>query len=349
MPNPWRSPFSATGADGWRDSEVALCAGYDEVWGSDLVYESGSVYAMMHGIDRAHLTLGLPDADGGTVSEERGFFTPETTRVLRNDGSGWTLRADLNGMSEVQHMAVLGTSLLLYGGNWQARQSCSLATLSGEQFSCEGVGPVAQLHVTGPTSAVALLDSNALLLFDGTSWQALPNPLVHSPGSLWADGDQIVAGTPSGVARRRLDSDEWTFDVSGPRSLLTALWGPTANDLWAGDTLSHLWHFDGTRWTEVADLGAASTCSTRSAISGVLGVGSDVWVYSATQLARWNGDRLETLGNWSCAVSDSADKIERVVRGSGDDAFVAISHRGMSPPCGGAFLLHYDGKSFHRF
>ena len=354
MRDPWNSPFEANGADGWRHSSELLCAGFGEVWGTDLVRQGASLYVMVHGIDKSQTDLDLPDADAGLLDETRSIFTSQTTRILQNEGTGWSLRADLIGMTPAQHMAALGSSLLLYGNIWEGRlDGCTLATLREDRFSCEDLGNVQQLYPVSETSAFALINATHLIAFDGDSWQPLPNPLNNLAQSLWADREQIVIGAGGGViGRRSVGDDPWAFTKTGGSGAVTALWGQSASDLWAGDEQSHLLHFDGASWSTIADLRVKSSCRRRSPVLGILAVGPDIWAYTATQLARWDGTTLETLGDWSCAAPDatSGEHIDRVVSGSrGDDVFVSLSNSAPTASCGSAFVLYYDGKTFHRF
>lgn len=94
----WHVPFTPTGELGWRDSSTALCAGFESVLGVNLWGDGSSVYAMVAGgrvSPGADEVLGEDDAGVERVSS--GILSGSRTRVLHNEGGGWTLRADLPG------------------------------------------------------------------------------------------------------------------------------------------------------------------------------------------------------------------------------------------------------------
>jgi hypothetical protein len=224
--------------------------------------------------------------------------------------------------------------------------------LSGDRFECGDLGNVQDVHTVSDSLAFALANGTDVHAFDGSSWRPLLNPLNNLATSIWADEHEIVVGAGGGlIGRRAVDGDSWSFVDAGVDSSVTALWGTSADDLWAGDLQAHLLHFDGTSWSVIADLGNGSSCTGRAPILGIVGAGANVWAYTESQLARWDGEQLESFANWTCTATEGAsgERIDGVVSGGGDQLFIAISNPLAPRACGAAFVVHYDGQKFHRF
>jgi hypothetical protein len=84
-------------------------------------------------------------------------------------------------------------------------------------------------------------------------------------------------------------------------------------------------------------------------VERIWGVGSHVWIHTATQLVRWDGSALTTFGNWTCSSVGSVDRISNVWGTNENDVFISVAGAEIQPPCGAAFVVHYDGELFHRF
>ena len=104
-------------------------------------------------------------------------------------------------------------------------------------------------------------------------------------------------------------------------------------------------------WTQVGQLGGV-TCDYRPPVTSIWGIGDVVYFASDSHLARWNGSELQTLANWSCAVTASmgALRITSLWGHAEDEVFLSIvdNSRFTSDGCGPTFVVHYDGESFHR-
>ena len=347
-PAAWKVPFSNPGDDGWRSSASALCPAMDKIVSSHVWGNGRGVYALVAGMSSSPDALGAPDDDAGVASTpDASAFAPRT-RVFHNQGTGWALRADLSGASMQGALSGIERTLFVYGGPGEDRRACSLGVVSGNQFDCKLVDTtVASLVVVSPTLAYALDGVSKLRVYDGTRWRLHPQTLPRSASALWADQDEVVAVGPEGIVQR-LRGDKWTVENVGGIPKLTAVWGTSGSDLWVGTFTGSLLHFDGKAWGEVTQLGGV-TCGQRLPIEHVWGIGSHVWVHTASQLARWDGSALTTFGNWTCSSLMELDRINNVWGTAEDDVFIAVSGSGTQGPCGPAFMVHYDGELFHRF
>jgi hypothetical protein len=166
--------------------------------------------------------------------------------------------------------------------------------------------------------------------------------------ALWANENLIVAVGPDGNVMR-MEEGSWAIDNVGQLARLTAVWGTSGDDLWVGGFNGALFHFDGTEWAAKGQLGGVS-CTTQPPIEHIWGVGSDVWVSTASQLARIRDGVRQTFGNWTCASVGTSDEITGLWGRSEDDVFIAVSNQDAAlAPCGGSFVVHFDGQNFHRF
>jgi hypothetical protein len=87
-------------------------------------------------------------------------------------------------------------------------------------------------------------------------------------------------------------------------------------------------------------------------ITGIWGSGSqDVYFHTDTELAHWDGTKLETLANWSCTGGMSSGvRIQGLWGNSSTEIFLTISDglRFEAGNCGPEYVVFYDGTEFHR-
>jgi hypothetical protein len=350
---PWVVPLSARGEDGWRSSKPLLCASLQEVTDHAVWADRHGVFAAISGTSNG-VFADLPDDDAGVVEENRIPGQPGLrTRVFHNQGSGWSLRADLNGAIEAGLTAVSASKLILYGNPRQLGNACALGILSGNMLACEPVATVLHAHMVDEARAFALTETNRVLEHDGNAWSS-PATAVPGARSIWADDDELIV-VGSGGQVHRMSGDAWVTEQTGTPDLLTAVWGRNGDDLWVGDHEGRVFHFDGTSWRQIAQLGGV-TCTRRNPIQRIAGAvaGSHVWIHTATQLARWDGSKLESFGNWTCVplgAGESIDtlRVEDLSVVAEDDVFIAFSDGSGASQCGGSYAVHFDGSEFHRF
>lgn len=352
---PWMVPFSPIGDDGWMDSSRTLCAGMDSVISTRMWVRDDGVYALVGGMAHSLIDVGGFDDDdagiatAGNTTIEAHQATGTRTRVFHNGGGGWALRADFASASAESGLTGFPSkALLLYGGHGQDDNACPLGVVDGTSFACQPVvGTVQSAIAVNDRLAFALTGSRDVLVFDGSSWHStatLPAPA----NALWANENVIVAVGPEGKVMT-MEEGSWAMDDVGQLARLTAVWGTSRDDLWVGGFNGALFHFDGEVWSESGQLGGVS-CATQPPIEHIWGVGSEVWVSTATQLARIRDGVRRTFGNWTCASVGTSDKITGLWGRGADDVFIAVSNEDpLLTPCGGSFVVHFDGQSFHRF
>jgi hypothetical protein len=149
--------------------------------------------------------------------------------------------------------------------------------------------------------------------------------------------------------------DDQTILIQSGNGPLTALpnvpagnyysvWASGASDIWTGNDIGQLLHYDGKAWKVIR------TGSTLLATIGKLW-GADGIVYFITEfeMGRWNGSSVDML------LEQPAGPIYPTLftgiwGRSAQEVFVAISDRlYLDYACGGNFMLWFDGSQFHQF
>jgi hypothetical protein len=294
----------------------------------------------------------MMSADGGFSFESYG----PRTEVWFNDGSGWrvdlddTSRASLFNLTGVPNGPVFLNELITPFDMGFGLHPCALGSLQAGRLDCLDVDPVQNVYVAGSHLAYAIMGGTRLLQYDGDRWRSNPAVLPYATNAVWGDADSLVAVGRAGTVLW-LDQGVWTLEDPGTLSSLTAVWGTSRSDVWAGTGQGAILHYDGASWTQVGQLGGV-TCDYRPPINTIWGSDGVVYFASDTHLARWNGSELETLANWSCSPSAlmGALRITGLWGHAEDEVFLSIldNTRFSGDGCGQSFVVHYDGESFHR-
>jgi len=183
---------------------------------------------------------------------------------------------------------VLGAGGAIAAAMLSGAQAASAATPSWHPvLSVPGGGVTEALVATGKTSGWAFLGNGAAYQRVGaTAWKNVAFPgtngyvdaaAASSPSNVWA-AFQSAAG---GSQVDRWNGRKWSTVKSFPGSVTSlSVLGP--NDVWAFGGASYnegVFHFDGRRWAEVSStlLGGSATSDR------------DVWAFSGTQLAHYDG------------------------------------------------------------
>jgi hypothetical protein len=341
-PEPWNDPFVPNAEPGWRDSTTPFCGDLSSIFTSSVWSNGESVFALVSGVSN-RLDGANPAADTPA------FNTSVLTRLFRNDGQGWASVTNLqNGTPTVMLTGLPPATLLAYDNDLSSND-CLLSMITDGQPNCVfpdngGVG-VFSLQVVDEDRAYALASGTMLFAWDGMQWSEDPLPPPGFANALWAGDDELIAVGSNAVMRRAGD-EPWTtedLDIENP----TAVWARGADDVWIGTIEGRVLHFDGDGWQEIVTLRGV-TCSGLQAVTGITGSGDHVWIWGDGLLVRFDGEKLETFGNWSCLISDSADRINSVWANAPDDVFVSVSSSRSSTRCGSGFIVHYDGAAFHR-
>jgi hypothetical protein len=362
-PLPWEPPFADLGEDGWRESESPLCAAMDSVVALELWSDARGVFALVSGdgytVEKASSAggSGLEDDAGARAGD--GYVLDRSARFARtkiwlNDGSSWTPWFDDQTVTGSFGLTGLsGSSLLL---NLQAPavanatlRACAIGMVGeGGELDCLDLDPVSDVFAVDATLAYAIMGGTRLLAYDGARWRSDSALIPYPVSAVWGDAESVVAVGRAGTVLR-LEQGAWSLDDPGTLEHFTSVWGTARDDVWAGTSAGNVYHFDGAVWDHAGKLGGL-TCLRELPVSGIWGAGDAVYFYTPAQLARWNGSEIESLANWSCATSSGQTLITDVWGDGPDQVFIAIVDTLRFPTglCGPAYVVHYDGASFHR-
>jgi hypothetical protein len=361
-PLPWDPPFSSLGDVGYMDSTTPLCSGINTVAGFGVWSDSRGVYALISGSGTSQVAV-MPEGDGGVDIGDMGPQAGQNltrTQLWQNDGSSWALRMDeVDLASTLELSGIPGGPLIVNDpsnfeilsmkGIAPSIRKCALGTFASGELACQDVDPVQDVVVVDDQLAYAVMGGTRLLSFDGKTWHGNTNLLPYPATALWADHDDLIAVGRAGTVLWYAQG-MWTLEDPGTLESFTSVWGTSRSDVYAGTSSGAVLHYDGSKWKQIAKLGGTS-CKTQLPVTGIWGVGSTVFFHSDAQFARWNGTKLESLGNWTCSPSvNGLISITNMWGNSATEVFLSIidPSRSFSDLCGGEFVVRFDGKKFHR-
>ena len=176
-----------------------------------------------------------------------------------------------------------------------------------------------------------------ILWYDGATWYRMQ---ADAPTLWWVHGfsrDDVWAVGENGTAIH-YDGSAWTTERSGADYTLWGIWGAASDDLWAvGGSVTHtvpsvLLHYDGTTWTETAEVARDNDMYFKIWGSSA----SDIWAVSEKGLTiHYDG------ATWTEVDSGTNQRLITVT-GRGPDDVYAVG--GVTE----SVLLHYEGSSWRR-
>jgi hypothetical protein len=145
--------------------------------------------------------------------------------------------------------------------------------------------PGAPLGLTGDTDRLVIIGTaGTVLLKESGTWTDVS--LGTEAGrvySAWTGSGELYvltfAGEDGAIFRR--DSNTWTQVFQAPQ--LTGLWGAAPNDIWAVSAAGFAYHYDGSAWTQTAQLQGTGYIMLAGTGSG------DVFAASRAVLSHFNG------------------------------------------------------------
>lgn len=356
--DPWAPPIGDAGEVGWRDStepweppalpdcELTASSSPLDIWS-----DSAGVYGL-YGWDLLSRTGGGGAGTGGFIS------------VAFNDGSGWTdystwrcgdeLRARTCGVS---HLAGRIREGLVAWGN-------SAVVLIGPSSVSEPWGimyDVEDIWVVHEDLAYAYW-RGGLIHYNGRTWSVMPaEPPMLGVQLVWADEDDVwLVGQRGRVAS--LDGDRWVLHDVGTINDFTSIWGFDGDDVWLASG-SDLFHYDGTAWSEVTwpNVASGGPCDPLGGygIGDFWGADGVLFFHTGSYIVRGVGDDFAVIGHWPQTHDGTrctgGIRVVDIWGNSPTEVFVAaMDPSQVAPSCGPegsgrAFLLFWDGNSFHWF
>jgi hypothetical protein len=288
-----------------------------------------------------------------------GMYDPECPgcayqQVFFNNGSGWTT---VEGGEAWGQQAITGFEngpIVLYGSAQpidrpQGYGQCGIALLEDGERQCEAVDGVSAVSVAGPDLAYATVNGD-LVRYDGTDWG--PNPVLFPGGhelyALWSTPEVVFATGQSPGSIYTLRGPTWAVEDTKTLEYFSSIYGLSPTDVWAGTVQGHLYHYDGTSWTQI-DWEAPACAQQQIGVMNIWGKDGTVYFAAGTVLAKWNGTSIETVAEWECDPNQNVAYISAMWGNSPTELFLVISdYSAYRQPCGNTFLLYYDGSQFHR-
>ena len=339
LPFGWQS-VAPVGSPGWRDSQEPLCdvrqgVGLGETLG--VWADSRGVFAL---VDNECVYIDLTLA--GCPNDGQGH---QATEVEFNDGSGWRT------LFQEQFTVYDGFTGFPDGPLVMTRGSCTAAFLDFGATETDCSLP-SELQSTYPPPAFFVAGSNlayvavptALGEYRSGSWNVLLNSMPETITAIWAnDNLAYLAGEYQLYSWQGQPATGLVALPNAPTANYTAAWALKEDDVWFGNTVGQLVHYDGTSFRILQ----ASTID-RGGIVGLWGQGDQLYFYTGTEFGRVVNGTSEILLTVPLA---SGGAITGLWGLSPQEVFLAIagSYDSRTVPCTQNSMFWFDGVSFHQF
>jgi hypothetical protein len=335
-------PFTAElGMPGWQQSTQPICEANQ---GRDLAFD---VWADTRGVF-ALFNVGCTEvAPCGKDGASLKF----------NAGSGWQLvhqfapppTANPGINMEPMHLwsGFPGGSLVM-SGTLMDQTGLYFVDGSNLTFQTAQTDRMSGAFVVGSDLAYAI-DGMHLLKYSAGTWSAV-GEATSSLSAVWADSQSVVVVGDDQTILMQSGDGPLTALPNVPAGNYYSVWAFGASDIWTGNSIGQLLHYDGKAWTVII-IPAGSTIG-----SGVRKLwGADGMVYFITdgEMGRWNGSSVDMLleppaGTTKFSVFPGY--FTGIWGRSAQEVFVAMSDvRYSEYACGGNFMLWFDGSQFHQF
>ncbi len=333
-PPAWQ-PDIPLGTAGWQQSTTTYCDTHQGVeMGYDLWGDHRGVFAL----------VSSECSPSGDIVVCRGN---EGWGLQFNDGTGWKwLFGDTAGRAMPSLSGFPDGPAILLGYSQSNIGSESVTFLEGgaPTFSAAVAAQgesVFRAFGLGPTHAYFLATSGL-----GTQVKEYRDGNLSVAGSfasyqtaIWADENTIVVvGAEQSIYMRTTGSSDFALVPSVPAGDYTSVWGFGSNDLWVGNTIGQLLHYNGSSWQTV-------NSNTTNAIGAIWGVDGELFFTTQSEFGHWNGNTAEIL-----IASQAKLGMMKLWGLSSKEVFLAVDDASFADyKCGDHFLVWFDGSAFHQF
>jgi hypothetical protein len=332
--NDWQPDFPL-GEPGWKNSREPFCdVNQGRVAAAGVFADARGVFAVVgnecvpEGRDLPSCPLEKQLAAGVSLSF--------------NDGNGWRALLD----SEVND--IYGLTGFAGGPLVLGQRECPAALFDVEQRTsrCTLTGAGAggfydtRSFVANDSLAYSLVGT-ALFEYRDGSWSRLVEDLPETINALWANDEVVyLAGEYQLYSFAPRGNRELQALPNAPAARYTAVWGFASDDVWFGNSIGQLTHYDGEGFRQ----GPIPNDGEYPGVVQLWGSEDVLFFRSYMSFGRVTvataeretllGD-VRNLGFWGTSPGD-------VFIGVADDEFSETA-------CGAAFFLYFDGDEFHRF
>ncbi|MFO7179504.1 MAG: hypothetical protein DIU78_012465 [Pseudomonadota bacterium] len=345
-PRPAWDPPIPIGEPGWEESTSPLC---ETNQGSPQAFD---VWADDRGVYTFFLTgcnpLGRDPCEG-----------TEGAALHHNDGTGWEWLLD-PGILAPRLSGLPGGPIVISGqpGTQPGLQPGEAHGPAGIYF-LEEDGSLTLSHplehdgsaeVFGVASDRAYaLDGPEVLEYRDGVWHELET-VEGQPLALWADESTLVVVGLDQMVLMRTSPDEPLRRLEDvPAGHYTAVWGFGPDDLWLGNGVEQLIHYDGATF-EIFDVGNPD--STDKRISALWGDAGVVYFTTPSAFGRADRDGVEVLfaREPDAARTDPYFGAVSLWGRSANEVFLTLfDGRFTKYACGESFIVWFDGEEFHQF
>jgi len=334
----WK-PTISLGTPGWEMSQQAFC---DPHQGAPRAY---GVWADARGVYMAvSEDCGINAGSGGVPCGKEGLG------LHFNDGNGWQVLFADSKAAAARLRGFPAGPLILLGFGPPDTQSDSVSFVSdsmlsvqpplglGDGASGQGIFGVDADHAYAFALHVTDSPSTTVRKYAAGSWSTLGIVPIINSHAIWADENQVVVvGTDQDIYVKS-GSAAFAALPDVPAGDYWSVWGFSAQDLWFGNSVGQLVHYDGASWKVIQT-------SATGPISSLWGADGQVYFTAGDSFGRWNGTSVETL-----IASTSGLAIADVWGRSSSEVFLAVSDPSFADyQCGRYFAVWFDGTKFHQF
>lgn len=345
----WTPPFTARlGTPGWQQSTQPICEANQ---GMTLTFD---VWADARGV------FALFNAGDAIVDVPSG---KEGASLKLNAGSGWQLVHQFappstaspgSNLTDISLWAGFPSGPLLILGTLVNQVLGTVAYQTGIYF-VDGSNLTFQTPVTWTrgvfvvgTDRAFASDLGSLLKYSAGTWSTV-GETTCCLGAVWADSQSVVVVGENQTILMQSGSGPLTALPNVPAGDYASVWAFGASDIWAGNTVGQLAHYDGKAWkiipTGSRDIGG-------SGVSKLWGADGILYFMTATEMGRWNGSSVDMLLEPPAGTDLSVypGNFTGMWGRSAQEVFVAMGDRRyLDYACGGSFMLWFDGSQFHQF
>ena len=261
------------------------------------------------------------------------------SRIDSNDGSGWK-RLTEDSKSGPSNPSLTGFPygpLVEYGNS-----ACAISFIEGTVNRCSGAGSRATaVSIVDAQVAYAVYDDR-VLSFNGSFWVQWGGVLSGKDDptytwGVWASKDTVVVVADAGKIFLQ-QGMKLQQQAAVPAGDYRAVWGFGATDIWAGNQLGELVHFDGKNWSVAATL--PGECA---GIRSLWGRDDTLFFTTDHAFGLWRAGVAQILGDFSCAGSSS---VMGVWGNSKKEVFFATQVTELiDDACSGVELFWFDGTA----
>jgi hypothetical protein len=275
--------------------------------------------------------------------------------LYENDGSGWRSIYHRSVATGAKGLLVGdGAGNLVIAGDTGGNGACDVVLVKENgEASCIWTGmEFAASAAVAAGSDVLLLGrytdaqtATKLVKYDGKSWTEIgswPWPDVIPTTVATAGSTVVVAGGGQLAWAGDIASGSLTQLPKVPAGDYTAAWIYGLNDVYLGNAIGQMVHYDGAQWT-----------TQETGLDQVVRIWASgdhtLFAYSAMQLVRIEGGISKSIWRFDGDASQSAIVMDMWGNAS-TELFLAVKDFAFSKyACGPTFLLWFDGSSVHRF